>query len=99
MPPATLKVLVQFMPETSSLPDGTSLVPGKANGIWAVPYDGYLASLHKGERVVPAREIASRSFSSNLYVENMNMGGGMSADALAATIAARNRRMMAGYGS
>jgi hypothetical protein len=49
--------------------------------------------------VVPAREIASRSFSSNIYVENMNMGGGMSADALAATIAARNRRMMAGYGS
>lgn len=99
MPPATLKVLVQFMPDTSSLPDGTSLVPGKANGIWAVPYDGYLARLHKNERVVPAREIASRSFSSNLYVENMNMGGGMSADALAATIAARNRRMMAGYGS
>ena len=71
----------------------------KANGIWSVPYDGYLASLHKGERVMPAREISSRSFSSNLYVENMNMGGGMSADALAATIAARNRRMMAGYGS
>ncbi len=71
----------------------------QANGIWAVPYDGYLASLHKGERVMPAREVSSRSFSSNLYVENMNMGGGMSADALAATIAARNRRMMAGYGS
>ena len=70
-----------------------------ANGVWSVPYDGYLARLHKNERVVPAREIASRSFSSNLYVENMNMGGGMSADALAATIAARNRRMMAGYGS
>lgn len=71
----------------------------KANGIWDVPYDGYLTSLHKGERVMPAREVSSRSFSSNLYVENMNMGGGMSADALAATIAARNRRMMAGYGS
>ena len=70
-----------------------------ANGVWSVPYDGYLARLHKNERVVPAREVSSRSFSSNLYVENMNMGGGMSADALAATIAARNRRMMAGYGS
>lgn len=70
-----------------------------ANGLNYVPYDGYLARLHKGERVVPAREVASRSFSSNLYVENMNMGGGLSADALAAAIAGRNRRMMAGYGS
>ena len=70
-----------------------------ANGLNYVPYDGYLARLHKGERVVPAREVASRSFSSNLYVENMNMGGGVTADALAAAIAGRNRRMMAGYGS
>lgn len=70
-----------------------------ANGLPYVPYDGYLARLHKGEMVVPAREISSRSFSSNLYVENMNMSGGLSADALAAAIAGRNRRMMAGYGS
>lgn len=70
-----------------------------ANGIWSVPYDGYLSVLHKNEQVVPAREVNSRSFSSNLYVENMNMGGGMDADALAAAIASRNRRLMAGYGS
>lgn len=70
-----------------------------ANGIHSVPYDGMLARLHKGERVVPAREVASRNFSSNLYVENMNMNGGLSADALAASIASRNRRVMAGYGS
>ena len=69
-----------------------------ANGIWSVPYDGMLARLHKGERVVPARQAGS-SFSSNLYVENMNMSGGLSADALAASIASRNRRVMAGYGS
>ena len=71
---------------------------GKANGMSYVPNEG-LYHLHRGERVVPAREVASRSFSSNLYVENMNMGGGLSADALAAAIAGRNRRMMAGYGS
>ena len=64
-----------------------------------MPYDGFLARLHKGERVMTAREVGSRSFSSNLYVENMNMGGGMDADALAAAIAGRNQRMMAGYGS
>ena len=71
---------------------------GHANGLSYVPNEG-LYHLHQGERVVPAREVASRSFSSNLYVENMNMGGSMSADALAAAIAGRNRRLMAGYGS
>ena len=71
---------------------------GNANGLSYVPNEG-LYHLHRGERVVPAREVASRSFSSNLYVENMNMGGSMSADALAAAIAGRNRRLMAGYGS
>jgi hypothetical protein len=71
---------------------------GNANGLNYVPNEG-LYHLHRGERVVPAREVASRSFSSNLYVENMNMGGSMSADALAAAIAGRNRRLMAGYGS
>lgn len=71
---------------------------GHANGLPYVPNEG-LYHLHKGERVVPAREVDSRSFSSNLYVENMNMGGNVTADALAEAIAGRNRRMMAGYGS
>ena len=70
---------------------------GYANGLPYVPNDG-LYKLHRGEKVVPARE-AGRSFSSNLYVENMNMNGGLSADALAASIAARTQRMMSGYGS
>lgn len=70
-----------------------------ANGLPFVPYDGYLAELHKGERVVPAREVQSRSFSSNLYVENMNMSGGIDAAGLAASIAAAQRRQMSGYGS
>ena len=78
---------------------GGGNVKGHANGLWSVPYDGYLAYLHKSEQIVPARAVASRNFSSNLYIENMNMSGGMSADALAAAIAGRNRRMMAGYGS
>ena len=70
-----------------------------ANGLWSVPWDGYPAILHKGERVVPAREVgSSRNFSSNLYVENMNMNSGMDADGLAARIAAANRRTMAGFG-
>ena len=71
-----------------------------ANGIWSVPFDGYGAILHEGERVVPAREVAaSRNFSSNLYVENMNMNNGQDAAGLAAAMAAAQRRTMSGYGS
>ena len=74
--------------------------PHHANGLWSVPFDGYTAVLHKGERIVPAREVAaSRNFSSNLYIENMNMNGGIGAEALAESIAAANRRTMRGYGS
>lgn len=70
-----------------------------ANGLPRVPWDGYPAILHKDETIVPARQINnSRNFSSNLYVENMNMNGA-SAEGLAATMAAAQRRMMRGYGS
>lgn len=79
-----------------NLPD----LPGKANGMPYVPFDGYMAVLHKGERVVPAREAeGNRSFTSNLYVESMYMNNGTDAEGLAASIAAANRRTMAGFGS
>lgn len=71
----------------------------KANGIWSVPYDGYLATLHKGERVMTAREVSARNYSSNLYVESMYMNGGTDAAGLAAAMAAAQRRTMSGYGS
>ena len=73
---------------------------GFANGIWSVPFDGYRAVLHKGERVVPAREVgSSRNFSSNLYVESMYMNNGQDAQGMAAAMAAAQRRTMSGYGS
>ena len=72
---------------------------GHANGLPFVPYDGYLAVLHKGEEVRPARQVSSRNYNSNLYVENMNIGGEMDAQALAARIAAEQRRASAGFGS
>ena len=71
-----------------------------ANGLFSVPFDGYTAVLHKGERVVPAREVHnSRNFSSNLYVESMYMNNGPDAAGLAAAMAAAQRRTMSGYGS
>ena len=78
---------------------GNYVAMEKANGIWSVPYDGYLSLLHKNERVVPAREVSSRNFSSNLYVESMIMNNGTDAAGLAASMAAAQRRAMAGFGN
>ena len=71
---------------------------GHANGLPFVPMDG-LYFLHQGEEVRTAREVASRNFTSNLYVENMNMNNGQDAEGLAQRVAAENRRVMSGYGS
>lgn len=77
---------------------GANYIEGYANGLWSVPWDGYPAILHRGERVVPARA-AGGTYSSNLYVENMNMNNGTDAAGLAAAMAAAQRRTMSGYGS
>lgn len=75
-----------------------SFRPGYANGIWSVP-DTRLAWLHPGEQVTPAREVSSRSYSSNLYVERMIMNNGTDAAGLASAMAAAQKRTMSGYGS
>ena len=78
----------------------TKKLPGHANGLFSVPFDGYTAVLHKDERIVPAREVAaSRNYNSNLYVESMYMNNGTDAAGLAAAMAAAQRRTMRGYGS
>ena len=74
-------------------------VKGHANGLASVPFDGYPAILHKGERVMPAREVQSRSFNSNLYVESMYMNNGTDAAGLASAMAAAQQRQMSGFGS
>ena len=79
---------------------GKTLMQFHANGLPYVPFDGYPAILHRGERVMSAREVAaSRNFNSNLYVESMYMSNGMDAEALAAAMAAANKRTMMGFGS
>ena len=71
----------------------------RANGLPYVPFDGYPAILHKGERVVPAREVSSRSYNSNLYVEKMYMSNGQDAEGLSARMAEAQRRKMKSLGS
>lgn len=71
----------------------------RANGLPFVPFDGYIAALHKGERIVPANQNKSYSANSNLYVEKMYMNNGQDAQGLAAAMAAENRRIRSGFGS
>lgn len=80
--------------------DGVDAVSGGfANGLPFVPFDGYIAALHKGERIVPANQNKSYTANSNLYVESMYMNNGTDAQGLAAAMAAENRRIRAGFGS
>ena len=79
-------------------PGMQGIIPGYANGIKFVP-DTRLAILHRGEEVRAAREVSSRNYSSNLYVEKMYMGGGTDARGLADEMAAAQRRQASGYGS
>ena len=72
--------------------------PGFANGLPYVPQDG-IYMLHKGETVNPSREVTSRNYSSNLYVEKMIMNNGTDAQGLAERMAAEQQRTMSGFGS
>ena len=76
-----------------------SFRPGFANGLPFVPWDGYIAMLHRGERVLTASQNRNYTTNSNLYIENMNMNNGLDADGLAARIAAQTRRTMSGFGN
>lgn len=79
-------------------PGMQGIIPGHANGIWAVPRDNYLALLHKDERVIPARQVSNRTFNSNLYIENVALNNGQDAEGMAARIVAAQRREISGFG-
>ena len=68
-----------------------------ANGLFSVPWDGYPAILHKGERVLPASE--AQRYTYNTYFGNVNLHNGLEVDALAESIERNSRRKRAGYGA
>ena len=72
---------------------------GHANGLPFVPYDGYLAMLHRGERVLTARANRSYTYNSNNYFGNVNLNNGQDIDALCTSIDRHNRRMQSGFGA
>ena len=104
--PADANSKLQGMLNQFSLMASVSLVPSfgglnyvkHANGLPYVPFNGYPAILHRGERVLTAREATNYNSSSNVYVETMNMNGGVDAQALADAMSARNKRVSAGFG-
>ena len=72
---------------------------GFANGIWSVPWDGYPAILHRGERVLTARENRQYTYNNNNYFGNVNLNNGLEIEALTESIDRRNRRQRSGYGA
>lgn len=84
-----------FMYDKNVLPTGHVHV----NGIPFVPFDGYIASLHRGERVMPARDNKSYTYNSNTYFGNVNLNNGMEIEALSESIARQNRKTQRGFGS
>ena len=70
-----------------------------ANGLQFVPYDGYLAMLHRGERVITARENRNYTYNNHNYFGNVNLNNGQDIDALCNSIDRHNRRAQSGFGS
>ena len=69
-----------------------------ANGLPWVPYDNYLAYLHRGERVVPASQNKSYTANNYLNVQSMYMNNGNDVHALAEAMAVETARMQQGFG-
>lgn len=89
-----------------NLTGGFGTIPGFANGLPYVPYDGYIAKLHKGEGVLTAQDNAVRRTSSgamhfDFSGQTLNVGQGVSRSEMYAAqqqsnaaVEARMRRLM-----
>ena len=72
---------------------------GFANGLPFVPWDGYIAMLHRGERVLTARENRQYTITNNTYFGGVNLHNGLEVEALTDSMAARNEKYASGYGA
>ena len=93
--PATLDWRPSYMQGYAQQAPGLG---GHANGLPWVPYNGYLAVLHQGERVLTARENRTYTFNNNTYFGGVNLHNGMEVDALTDSIARQQARQAAAYG-
>jgi len=71
---------------------------GFANGLPWVPFDGFPAILHKGERVLTASENRNYTYNSNNYFGSVNLNNGQDIEALCDSIDRHNRRRQSGFG-
>lgn len=100
----TVEVPVVFVPVNGDsikrprTPQSMGTIPGHANGLPFVPYDGYLALLHQGERVMTATENRHYTYNSHNYFGNVNLNNGQDIENLCDRIDVHNRRQQAGYG-
>ena len=100
----TVEVPVVFVPVNGDsikrprTPQSMGTIPGHANGLPFVPYDGYLALLHQGERVMTATENRHYTYNSHNYFGNVNLNNGQDVENLCDRIDVHNRRQQAGYG-
>ena len=86
----TVKVAAQLV-----YPEGE----GFANGLPFVPYDGFPAILHRGERVLTAGQNKNYTFNNNTYFGGVNLNNAQDIDALVDSIDRHNRRQSRGYGA
>ena len=98
--PAEVKYVETTGDPVNKVRTPTGPLPGQhANGLPWVPYDGYLARLHMGERVLTASENRNYTFYNNTYMGSVNLNNGLEIEQLTESIARNNRRKSAGYGS
>lgn len=83
-----------FMYDKNVLPTGHSF----ANGVPFVPWDGFPAIMHRGERVMTAQQNKNYTYNNHNYFGSVNLNNGLEVDNLIDSINRRNRASQRGFG-